>query len=520
MVQKLHTNGTGVPADLEAKLWSAADKLRGHLDAAEYKHVVLGLIFLKYISDAFQELYDRLAQDEYADPEDRDEYLAENIFFVPEEARWTKLQQNAKTPEIGILIDKAMAAIEHDNPSLKGVLPQDYGRENLDKRRLGELIDLISTIAMGDQASRSHDILGRVYEYFLGQFASAEGKKGGQFYTPKSVVRLLVEMLEPYRGRVYDPCCGSGGMFVQSEKFIEQHGGNIGDLSVYGQESNPTTWKLCKMNLAIRGIEGNLGTHAADTFHNDLHPDLRADFVIANPPFNMSDWGGQLLSDDPRWMFDTPPSGNANFAWVQHMIYHMNSRGRAGFVLSNGSMSTNTRGEKEIRQKMIDADLVECMVALPPQLFYNTQIPACLWFLNKAKPAHRKGQTLFIDARRMGFLVDRTLRDLSDEDIDQIAGTFHHWRTENLTLNPSPNGEGLYSDTPGFCKSATLDEIAGHGYVLTPGRYVGAADVEDDGEPFEEKMARLTATLQEQFAESARLESIIQENLRRLGVWE
>ena len=505
MVQK--KNGNGVPVDLESKLWSAADKLRGHIDAAEYKHVVLGLIFLKYISDAFQELYDQLSQDEYADPEDRDEYLAENIFWVPREARWLNLQQNAKSPEIGVMIDRAMAAIERDNPSLKGVLPQDYGREDLDKRRLGELIDLISTIAMGDRESRSQDILGRVYEYFLGQFASAEGKKGGQFYTPKPVVRLLVEMLEPYKGRVYDPCCGSGGMFVQSEKFIEEHGGNVGDISVYGQESNPTTWRLCKMNLAIRGIDGNIGTHAADTFHENLHRDLRADFVIANPPFNMSDWGGNLLDDDPRWIFETPPTGNANFGWVQHMIYHLSANGRAGFVLSNGSMSTNTRGEKEIRQRIVETDLVDCMVALPPQLFYNTQIPACLWFLNKAKPAHRKGETLFIDARRMGTMIDRTLRDLSEEDIERIAGTYHLWRV----------GNGEYQDEAGFCKSATLEEIAGHGYVLTPGRYVGAPDVEDDGEPFEEKMDRLTSTLREQFAESERLEAIIKDNLGKLG---
>ena len=357
-----------------------------------------------------------------------------------------------------------------------------------------------------------------MYEYFLGQFASAEGKKGGQFYTPKPVVRLLVEMLEPYQGRVYDPCCGSGGMFVQSEKFIAEHGGNVGDISVYGQESNPTTWRLCKMNLAIRGIDGNFGTHAADTFHQNLHRDLRADYILANSPFNMSDWGGQLLADDPRWMFESPPAGNANFAWVQHMIYHLSANGRAGFVLSNGSMSTNTRGEKEIRQQMIEADLVDCMVALPPQLFYNTQIPACLWFLNKAKPAHRRGQTLFVDARRMGFMLDRTLRDLSDDDLAQIAGTYHLWR--NLTPSPSPTGEGSqgdYEDIPGFCKSAALEEIAGHGYVLAPGRYVGAADVEDDGEPFEEKMERLTGALHEQFAESARLEAVIRENLRRLG---
>lgn len=505
MMQK--TNGNGIPADLEAKLWAAADKLRGHMDASEYKDVVLGLIFLKYISDSFQELYDRLAADEYADPEDRDEYVAENNFFVPEDARWPRLQQNAKSSQIGVMVDRAMAAIERDNPSLKGVLPQDYGRENLDKRRLGELIDLIGTIAMGDRESRSQDILGRVYEYFLGQFASAEGKKGGQFYTPKSVVRVLVEMLEPYQGRVYDPCCGSGGMFVQADKFIRAHGGNVGDISVYGQESNPTTWRLYKMNLAIRGIDANVGSHAADSFHNDLHPDLRADFILANPPFNMSDWGGNLLQDDPRWLFGVPPANNANFAWVQHIIYHLSTRGRAGFVLSNGSMSTSTRGEQEIRQRMIEADLVDCMVALPPQLFYNTQIPACLWFLNGAKPAHRQGQTLFIDARRMGYLIDRTLRDLSDEEIAQIAGTYHLWRV----------GNGDYQDIPGFCKSATLDEIAGHGYALTPGRYVGAADVDDDGEPFEEKMARLTTTLQEQFAECARLEQVIRDNLARLG---
>ncbi len=501
------TNTNGLPTDLESKLWATADKLRGHMDAAEYKNVVLGLIFLKYISDAFQELYERLAADQYADPEDRDEYLAENIFFVPEDARWAKLQQYAKSPEIGVIIDKAMAAIERDNPSLKGVLPQDYGRENLDKRRLGELIDLISTIAMGDKGSRSQDILGRVYEYFLGQFASAEGKKGGQFYTPKPVVRLLVEMLEPYRGRVYDSCCGSGGMFVQSEKFIEQHGGKIGDISVYGQESNPTTWRLCKMNLAIRGIDSNIGTHAADTFHENLHPDLRADFVLVNPPFNMSDWGGQLLTEDPRWQFGVPPVGNANFAWVQHILYHLGTRGRAGIVLSNGSMSTNTRGEKEIRHTIIEADLVDCMVALPPQLFYNTQIPACLWFLNKNKPAHRKAQTLFIDARQMGYLLDRTLRDLTDDDINKVASTYHAWRTDD---------DG-YQDEAGFCKTASLDEIAGHGYILTPGRYVGAADVEDDDEPFDEKLLRLTNTLSQQFLESARLEQIIRDNLARLG---
>jgi len=398
-------NATGIPADLESKLWATADKLRGHLDAAEYKNVVLGLIFLKYISDSFQELYSTLQSTPGADPEDRDEYAAENVFWVPQDARWTMLQQNAKSPEIGILIDKAMAAIERDNPALKGVLPQDYGRQDLDKTRLGGVIDLVGTISMGDAQSRSQDILGRVYEYFLGQFATQEGKKGGQFYTPTSVVQLLVNMLEPYKGRVYDPCCGSGGMFVQSEKFIAAHGGNIGALSIFGQESNPSTWRLAKMNLAIRRIESDLGSYAADTFHNNLHRDLRADFILANPPFNMSDWGGNLLEKDPRWQYGVPPANNANYAWMQHIIYHLSANGRAGFVLSNGSMSTNTRTEGDIRQHIVDADLVDCMVALPPQLFYNTQIPACLWFLNRNKPTHRKGQTLFIDARNMGYLV-------------------------------------------------------------------------------------------------------------------
>lgn len=497
----------GAELGFEQTLWAAADKLRGHLDAADYKNVVLGLIFLKYISDAFSEQHERLQQVEFADPEDPDEYRAEGVFWVPPEARWDYLQRNAKRPVIGQMIDEAMAAIERDNPSLKGVLPQDYGRATLDKRRLGELVDLIGTIGLGDRESQSKDILGRVYEYFLGQFANAEGKKGGEFYTPTSIVRLLVEILQPYRGRVYDPCCGSGGMFVQSEKFIEAHGGQRDDISIFGQESNPTTWRLCKMNLAIRGIDANLGTHAADSFHNDLHRDLRADYVLANPPFNMSDWGGELLTDDIRWRYGVPPAGNANFAWVQHILHHLNARGRAGFVLANGSMSTNTSSEGAIRRAIIEADLVECMVALPPQLFYNTQIPACLWFLNKAKPEHRRGQTLFIDARDMGTLVSRVHRELDDDDIAHIAGTFQDWQRD----------EGSYEDVPGFCKSATLDEIAGHGFVLTPGRYVGAAAAEDDGEPFEEKMARLTAELAAQFAESARLEATIRENMRRLG---
>jgi len=471
---------------------------------------VLGLIFLKYISDAFQEIYDDLAarqSTDYTDPEDPDEYLGQNAFWVPQEARWPQLQAQAKLPIIGIRIDEAMLAIERDNPQLKGVLPTNYGRNDLDKRRLGELIDLIGTIGLGDAESRSKDILGKVYEYFLGQFAAAEGKKGGEFYTATCVVRVLVEMLEPYRGRVYDPCCGSGGMFVQSEKFIEAHGGKRDAISIFGQESNPPTWKLCKMNLAIRGIDPNLGPYAADSFHNDLHPDLKADYILANPPFNMSDWGGDLLAEDVRWRYGAPPTGNANFAWVQHMIHHLKPTGRAGFVLANGSMSTNTSSEGAIRRAIVEADLVDCMIALPGQLFTNTQIPVCLWFLNRAKPAHRQGETLFIDARNMGTLISRVRRDLDDDEIAHIATTYHDWL----------DADGGYEDVRGFCKSATVEEIAGHGYVLTPGRYVGAADLEDDGEPFEEKMARLTAELEAQFAESARLEQMICENLEGLG---
>ena len=511
--KKTSKNGNGAKLGFEEKLWQTADKLRGHLDAAEYKHVVLGLVFLKYISDAFQEKYDTLLQDEYADPEERDEYLAENIFWVPKEARWSHLKNNAKTPEIGTLIDDGMVAIEKENQSLKGVLPKEYGKPSLDKRLLGELIDLIGTIGLGDAESRSQDVLGRVYEYFLGQFASAEGKKGGQFYTPRSVVEILVEMLEPYKGRVYDPCCGSGGMFVQSEKFVLAHGGRIGDISIYGQESNPTTWKLCKMNLAIRGIEGNLGYSNADTFHNDLHKDLKADFILANPPFNMSDWGGDRLQEDSRWGYGSPPEGNANYAWVQHMVSHLSPKGLAGFVLANGSMSSNQSGEGEIRKTLIEADLVDCMVALPGQLFYNTQIPVCLWFLARNKKngrfRDRRGETLFIDARKLGVLIDRVHRDFVAEDVKRIADTYHAWRGEKEA--------GEYADVPGFCKSASLEDIQGHGYVLTPGRYVGAEELEDDDEPFEEKMKRLTSKLDEQFRESARLEKDIRVNLEGLG---
>jgi type I restriction enzyme M protein len=517
----------------EAKLWLAADKLRSNMDAAEYKHVVLGLIFLKYISDSFEEHHTKLLAGEGelagANPEDPDEYRAENIFWVPPAARWSYLQNSAKQPTIGKIVDDAMVAIERDNPRLKGILPKDYARSALDKNRLGELIDLIGTIGMGDQASRSKDILGRVYEYFLSRFASAEGKKGGQFYTPQSVVRLLVEMLAPYKGRVYDPCCGSGGMFVQSEKFVEAHGGRLGDISIYGQESNATTRRLAMMNLAIRGIEADLGEEQADTFRRDLHPDLRADFVLANPPFNDSDWFRK--DDDARWQFGLPPRGNANFAWVQHFIYHLAPTGMAGFVLANGSMSSNQSGEGEIRRAIIEADLVDCMVALPGQLFYSTQIPVCLWFLRKNKAAgangeklgpasrwrDRRRQTLFIDARKLGHLVDRVHRDLSDEETGRIAQTYHAWRgADDPRRNPHSEVRE-YIDVPGFCRSTTTDEIEQHGCVLTPGRYVGAEELEDEGEPFDEKMARLVNELNAQFAESAGLETAIRQRLTALG---
>jgi type I restriction enzyme M protein len=516
-------NGNGANLRFEQTLWAAADKMRGHMDAAEYKHVALGLIFLKYISDAFQELYDDLAarqETEYTDPEDRDEYLGMNVFWVPKEARWSHIQANAKQPTIGKLIDQAMLAIEKENPRLKGVLPMQYARPDLDKQRLGELIDLISTVVLGDASSRSKDILGRVYEYFLGQFAEKEGKGGGEFYTPQSVVKLLVAMIEPYKGRIYDPCCGSGGMFVQSEKFVEAHGGRKGDIAIYGQESNPTTRRLCLMNLAIRGIDGNIGDRQADSFTNNLHKDLKADYILANPPFNISDWWNGSLTDDIRWQYGTPPKGNANYGWVQHMIHHLAPNGIAGFVLANGSMSSNQSGEGEIRRAMIEADLVDCMIALPGQLFYTTQIPACLWFVTRNKQGvmspngftklrDRQGETLFIDARKQGFLVDRTHRELTEAEIDRIADTYHAWRGEPGTVT--------HADVPGFCKSATLAEIQAHGYVLTPGRYVGAEEAEDDDEPFEEKMQRLTAKLEEQFRESAKLEEIIRHNLERIG---
>jgi type I restriction enzyme M protein len=486
------------------------------MDAAEYKHVVLGLIFLKYISDAFEEQHAKLEAERAkgADPEDADEYRAVNIFWVPQEARWSHLKANTRQPTIGKVVDDAMLAIERDNPSLKGVLPKDYAHPRLDKQRLGQLIDLVGNISLGDKANRSKDILGRVYEYFLSEFASAEGKKGGQFYTPRCVVHVLVEMLAPYKGRVYDPCCGSGGMFVQSEKFVEAHGGKIGDISIYGQESNHTTWRLAKMNLAIRGIEGNLGKEHADTFHNNQHPDLKADYVLANPPFNASDWRGDVLADDKRWQFGTPPASNANFAWVQHFIYHLAPTGLAGFVLANGSMSSNQSGEGEIRKNIIEADLVDCMVALPGQLFYSTQIPVCLWFIARAKKngrfRDRRGHTLFIDARKLGTMIDRTHRELTDDDIRKIADTYHAWRGDKQC-------KAKYEDVPGFCKSATTEEIRQHGHILTPGRYVGAEEVEDDGEPFEEKMARLTSALREQTEKSRKLDQIIWANLKDIG---
>lgn len=533
------------------QLWQIADKLRGSIDAAEYKHVVLGLIFLKYISDAFEARRVKLAQELEADGivgkeaetllESRDEYTAENVFWVPLEARWANIQSHAKQPDIAKRIDDALFAIERDNQKLKGKLPRDYARRGIAPERLGGLIDQIGSIAIGTDEARAKDILGRVYEYFLGKFAAAEGKLGGEFFTPRSVVRLLVEMIEPYEGRVYDPCCGSGGMFVQSVRFVESHAtqnGNGGpltrgkrDISIYGQESNPTTWRLAHMNLAIRGIEANLGEQPADSFVRDLHPDLKADYVLANPPFNVSDWSGELLRDDVRWKFGVPPVGNANYAWIQHFIHHLapaNGRGGgiAGFVMANGSLSSGSGGEGEIRKNIIEADLVDCIVAMPPQLFLTTGIPVCLWFVSRDKTGKklrptgrdRRGETLFIDARQMGTMETRTLRVLSgrdehplppDSDIGVIARTYHAWRGE-------PNA-GDYEDVPGFCKSATIEDIKKHGYVLTPGRYVGAAEIKDDGEPFEEKMQRLAAELQECFAEGDRLQARINLNLGGLG---
>ncbi len=505
-------NGTSL--GFEAELFKAADKLRGAIEPSDYKHVVLGLIFLKYVSESFEAKYEALLAEDPRLAEVRDEYLSENIFWVPKEARWANLQANAKQPYIGTMIDDAMRAIERDNESLKGVLPKDYGRPTLNKTMLGELIDLISGIALGADGDKSKDILGRVYEYFLGQFAGAEGKRGGEFYTPRCVVGVLVEMLEPYKGRVYDPCCGSGGMFVQSEKFVQEHGGRIGDIAIYGQEINYTTWRLAKMNLAVRGIDADVRWNNEGSFHRDEFPDLKADFILANPPFNVSDWGGERLREDARWKFGVPPVGNANYAWLQHIYYHLAPNGTAGVVLANGSMSSNQTNEGEIRKAMLEADVVDCMVALPGQLFYSTQIPACLWFLARNKNPgkglrDRRGQVLFIDARNFGVLVDRTRRELTDEEIKRIADTYHAWRGEPQA--------GTYADVPGFCKSATVDEIRKHSYVLTPGRYVGAAAQEDDGESFGEKMARLAAQWRQQREEAARLDAAIETNLKELG---
>lgn len=506
----------GADLGLEASLFKTADKLRGNMEPSDYKHVALGLIFLKHISDGF-ELKRQALLDEYPEgAEDPDEYLADNIFWVPAEARWSHLQASARQPTIGRLIDEAMIAIEKVNPSLQGVLPKDYGRPALSAVMLGELIDLISGIALGEGKDRARDLLGRVYEYFLGQFAGSEGKRGGEFYTPRSVVRTMVEMLEPYKGRVYDPCCGSGGMFVQSEKFVEAHGGRLGDIAIYGQESNYTTWRLCKMNLAVRGIDADIRWNSEGTFHKNELPDLRADVILANPPFNISDWGGERLREDARWKYGIPPAGNANYAWLQHILHHLAPSGTAGVVLANGSMSSTQSGEGEMRRAMIEGEVVDCMIALPGQLFYSTQIPACLWFLAKDKSngiardrklRDRRGEVLFLDARKLGFMVDRTRREFSDADIARIAETYHAWRL----------GEG-YADVPGFCKSASIEEIRAHGHVLTPGRYVGAEAAEEDETPFAERFAGLQAQLEAQFGEAEALTATIRARLAGVGL--
>lgn len=497
--------------DLEKTLWATADKLRNNMDAAEYKHIVLGLIFLKYISDSFKELHAKLSADPLSNPEDKDEYLAENVFFVPPKARWEYLQfEKAKLPTIGKDIDDAMDAIEKDNLNLKGVLPKDYARPSLDTKRLGELIDLIGNIGFNEPGQNSKDLLGRVYEYFLGMFADAEGKRGGQFYTPESIVRLLVEMLAPYQGRIYDGCCGSGGMFVQSEKFLEAHGGKMGDISVYGQESNPTTYKLAKMNLAIRGIDAKI--ELGDTFHNDRHKDLQVDYAIMNPPFNVSDYGAASLQDSHLWKYGVPPAGNANYAWLQLVLNKLSPSGAAGIVLANGSMTSNSGGENEIRKNMIVDGVVDCMVALPTQLFFNTQIPACLWFLSRnrtnGKYRNRKGEILFIDARKIGALVSRKNRAFTSEDIAKIADVYHQWR----------NKEGGYEDIQGFCKSATLKEVEENNFVLTPGRYVGTEDVEGDGVSYEDKVAAISGCLKIHFELSIELQERIKQNLKKVGI--
>lgn len=500
----------------EKTLFKMADKLRKNMDAAEYKHIVLGLIFLKYISDSFEELFSKITAGDGdfagANPEDPDEYRAENVFFVPPIARWSYLYARAKLPSIGKDVDDAMEAIEKENPTLKGILPKVYARLNLDKAALGGLIDLIGNIALGDAAAKAKDILGRVYEYFLGEFANAEGKKGGQFYTPKSIVRLMVEMVEPYHGRVFDPACGSGGMFIMSEKFIESHQGRIDDIAIYGQESNQTTYRLCRMNLAIRGIDGSqVKWNTEGSFLNDLHKDLKADFVLANPPFNDSDWSGQLLQNDPRWKYGIPPASNANYAWLQHMIYHLSPKGIMACVLANGSLSSQTNNEGTIRKALVENDLVDCIVALPKQLFYNTGIPACIWFISRKRTGNgdrkRTGEVLFIDASDIGFMADRTHREFSEEDIAKVAGTYHEWRKR----------DGNYEDIKGFCKSANTEDLEKHNFVLTPGRYTGSKDKEDDGIPFEVKIEELTGKLAEQMAKEEELNNEIKKQLGNIG---
>ena len=486
----------------EKQIWDAACVLRGNIDASEYKSVVLGLIFLKYISDRFDEKYKALVEEGDGFEEDIDEYTSEGIFFVPPTARWSEIAAKAHTPEIGTVIDDAMRSIEKENKRLKDILPKNFARPELDKRRLGDVVDLFTNIQMIEHGDEK-DILGRTYEYCLAQFAEQEGKLAGEFYTPSCVVRTLVEVLQPYHGRVYDPCCGSGGMFVQSAKFIENHSGNINDISVYGQDSNPTTWKLAQMNLAIRGIDADLGKYNADTFFNDCHPTMRADFIMANPPFNLSGWGADKLADDPRWQYGMPPAGNANFAWLQHMIYHLAPNGKIGMVLANGSLSSQSGGEGEIRKNIINADLVDCIVAMPTQLFYTTQIPVSLWFLSKNKK--QKGKTLFIDARKMGTMVSRKNRELTNEDIAKIASTYNAYC------------DGTLTDERGFCAIASTEDIAKQDYILTPGRYVGIEEQEDDGEPFEEKMTRLSSELSELFKQSHKLESEIKERLSCIG---
>ena len=486
----------------EEQIWKAADKLRGNLDASEYKNVVLGLIFLKYISDKFEQRYQELVEEGEGFEEDRDEYTYQNIFFVPQEARWETIAAAAHTPEIGKVIDNAMRMIESENDSLKGVLPKNFARQELDKRRLGDVVDLFTNVKMAEKGD-TRDILGRTYEYCLSKFAEKEGKNAGEFYTPACVVKTLVEVIQPLYGRVYDPCCGSGGMFVQSAEFIKRHQGNINDISVYGQESNPTTWKMATMNLAIRGISADLGKFNADTFFDDCHKNERFDYILANPPFNMKDWGGDRLKDDPRWDYGIPPEGNANFAWLQHMIHHLSRKGRLGMVLANGSLSSQTSGEGAIRKNIVDDDLVEGIIAMPGQLFYSTQIPVSLWIINKSK--NQSGKTLFVDAREMGTMVTRKLREFTDEDIAKVAGAFDAFR------------EGTFEPEKGFSAEATIEDIAKQDYILTPGRYVGIADVEEDDEPFDDKMKRLTGELSELFEESDRLQEQIKKNLEAIG---